>query len=103
MNQSAPSSFYLVLFSVSHHIGQGKAETGACAGTIRLQPDPTAVYLHNALDHWQAHADSTAVTIQLLEYAENLFVICGSDADAVVADKKDRIPVLLFDADLDER
>ncbi len=71
-------------------LSQGEAESGPLAG-FRFHPDAAPVHLDDALDQGQTDARPFRVGAQALEKTENLLMVSGIDADAVVPNEEDRL------------
>ena len=57
--------------------------------------------LHNPFDDGEPHTGAFRLRIELVEEAEDVFVVTGIDSDAVVADEEQRVDAAVFDTDLD--
>ena len=86
---------------VSPIIGDRKAKGTAAAVTVGLDPDPAAMFLHDAMHQRKADAGTLDTRIEPFEQAENLVVIGGIDAAAIVLDVEYRVRLILASADPD--
>ena len=62
---------------------------------VTFEPDPAAVDFDDALDEGEPNTGTFGFGIQFVEEAEDAFVICGGDADAVIFDEENRFSIII--------
>ncbi len=82
---------------------QDETKRAALTLAFRLDPDPAPVHLDDAPGQGQADPGPLDVQIQPIEQAEDVLMIAGVDADAVVAHPAQHLAALPPGADLDAR
>src|SRR5262245_42837319 len=90
--------------SICALLRQGEPESGAGAGAA-LCPYAAAMAGHDALHQRQADAGSRklSLVVQALEHAEQLVLVAGVEAGAVVAHRIDMLEIVAGRADFDAR